>query len=205
VTVLELAQAEREELADFLATLTPEQWGHPTLCGGWTVRDVAAHTMSFEDVSIGTLATRFLRGRFQTDRINDLALAELADLSTDELVAMIRSHARPTGLGAAAGGRAALTDNMIHQQDIRRPLGLPRTIAPEALTAALDFARRSPLLRGARRTLGVRLVATDLDWSAGDGPEARGPGEALLMAMTGRGDALGDLSGPGVGPLSARL
>ena len=47
------------------------------------------------------------------------------------------------------------------------------------------------------RTRGLRLVATDIDWSHGGGPEVRGPGEALLMAMAGRGDALKDLSGPG--------
>jgi uncharacterized protein (TIGR03083 family) len=205
VTVLELARDERLALADLLADLTPEQWEHDTLCTGWTVRDVAAHTMSFEGVGLGALVRRFVRGRLQTDRINELALADLAGLSTTELVAMIRTHAVPAGLGAAAGGRAALTDNMIHQQDIRRPLGMPRTIGAEALTTALDFARRSPLLRGGRRTRGVRLVASDLEWTAGKGPEVCGPGEALLMVMTGRAAALADLSGPGVEGLAARL
>jgi hypothetical protein len=40
-------------------------------------------------------------------------------------------------------------------------------------------------------------VATDLDWSRGGGPSVRGRGEALLMVMAGRGDALKDLGGPG--------
>ena len=51
---------------------------------------------------------------------------------------------------------------------------------------------------------GLRLRATDLDWSAGDGPEVAGPGEALALAMTGRGVALADLSGEGVAVLEAR-
>ena len=34
---------QRADLADFLDTLTPEQWETPSLCDGWTVRDVAAH------------------------------------------------------------------------------------------------------------------------------------------------------------------
>jgi hypothetical protein len=33
---------------------------------------------------------------------------------------------------------------------------------------------------------GVRLIATDLDWTRGKGPEARGTAEAVLMMMAGR-------------------
>ena len=33
---------------------------------------------------------------------------------------------------------------------------------------------------------GVRLIATDLDWARGQGPEARGKAEAVLMALAGR-------------------
>ena len=99
----------------------------------------------------------------------------------------------------------ALTDNMIHQQDIRRPLQLARRIPPERLRAALDFARYAPTIRGAWRVRGVRLVADDLDWSHGRGPEVRGSGEALLMAMAGRRAALDDLSGPGQPKLAQRL
>ena len=61
-------------------------------------------------------------------------------------------------------GRA---DNMIHHQDIRRPLGLSRQIPSERLLVALKFARTAPLIRGAWRARGMRLQATDVDWSAG--------------------------------------
>jgi hypothetical protein len=50
----------------------------------------------------------------------------------------------------------------------------------------------------------VRLVASDSDWSHGKGAEVRGSGEALLMAMAGRRDALKDLSGPGTTDLARR-
>ena len=141
----------------------------------------------------------------QTDRINEIAVAEMSDTSPDELVDMVRTYALPSGLGAGFGGRIALTDNMIHQQDIRRVLGITRTIPPERLVVALDFARWAPLIRGALRARGVRLVATDVDWSTGKGPEVRGPGEALLMVMAGRRDGLTDLDGPGKATLAARL
>jgi hypothetical protein len=54
-------------------------------------------------------------------------------------------------------------------------------------------------------THGLELVATDLDWRHGSGPEVAGPAEALLMAIAGRPDALGDLDGPGAPLLVERM
>lgn len=201
----DMARDERLDFADFLAGLTPDQWGAPTLCERWSVREVAAHVVSFEGMSPRQLAARFLQGRLQTDRINALGVADYADRSPDDLVALLRAHAEPRGLGAGFDGRIALTDNMIHQQDIRRALALPRIIPPARLRVALDFARFAPLIRGAWRARGLRLAATDLDWSHGTGPEVRGTGEAVLMAMAGRQDAVRDLDGPGAATLAARL
>lgn len=205
MTYAELVRGEREDFADFLAGLTDDQWDRPTLCAGWSVRYVALHCVSFEGVPPLALAVRFVKGRLQTDRINALAVSDLAHLSTTEVVAMFRDNAEPHGLTAGFGGRIALTDNMIHQQDIRRPLALARTIPPERLRVALDFVRYAPTIRGAWRARGVHLMATDLDWSYGKGPEVSGPGEALLMVMAGRRDALRDLDGPGTAALAARL
>jgi hypothetical protein len=94
---------------------------------------------------------------------------------------------------------------MIHQQDIRRPLAIPRVIEPQRLRVALDFALTAPRILGAWRARGVRLVATDLDWSHGKGDEVRGTGEALLMAMAGRRAALDDLEGPGKAKLAQHI
>lgn len=94
---------------------------------------------------------------------------------------------------------------MIHQQDIRRPLGLHRSIPPDRLRAALEFAKTAPVIRGSWHRRGLRMVATDLDWSAGTGPEVHGPGEALLLAISGRSASVEELSGPGVPTLRPRL
>jgi len=201
---LELARAEREDFARFLETLTPQQWEAPTLCDKWNVRQVAAHAISFDELSGGQLVGRFVKGLLIVDRINDVGIADYADRSPEQLVALIREYAHPHGLTAGFGGRIALTDNMIHQQDIRRALDLPRTIPAERLRTALDFSLYAPTIRGAWRARGVRLVADDSDWSHGKGAEVRGPGEALLMAMAGRRDALKDLSGPGMTDIAQR-
>ena len=202
---LELARAEREDFAAFLESLSPEQWQAPTLCDEWNVREVAAHAISFDELGPVKLVRRFLSGLLIVDRINDVGVADYADRSPEQLVELIRAYARPHGLTAGFGGRIALTDNMIHQQDIRRPLNIPRTIPAERLLVALDFSLYAPTIRGAWRARGLRLVATDGGWSHGGGPGVRGPGEALLMVMAGRGDALKDLSGPGMDKLARRM
>jgi uncharacterized protein (TIGR03083 family) len=200
-----MARDEREEFAAFLEGLTPQQWESPTLCDRWRVRDVAIHTVSYDELSTRGLVARFLKGRLSSDRINAIGVADYADRTPEQIVALIRANPEPHGLTGGFGGRIALTDGMIHQQDIRRPLGIPRAIDPERLRTALDFVRFAPTIRGAWRARGVRLVATDIDWSYGKGDEVRGTGEALLMAMAGRRAALSDLEGPGKAKLAQHI
>jgi uncharacterized protein (TIGR03083 family) len=200
-----LATEERSDLAALAAELSPAQWEAPTLCGQWRVRDVVAHTISFDDLSPAQLAVVFAKGRLSVNRINAIGVAAYADHSTEQLCELVRARVRPSGLAAGSGGRLALTDNMIHHQDIRRPLGLAREIPEDRLRAALQFARTAPLIRGAWRARGVRLVATDIDWTAGTGPVVSGTGEALLMAMAARPAAIADLDGPGAAAIAARI
>jgi uncharacterized protein (TIGR03083 family) len=198
-----LAHDERADLADLLATLTPEQWDGPTLCTRWRVRDVVAHVISYEELSKAGLVGRFLRGGLAPDRVNAAGVCDYADRSPDELVALLRDHLTPHGLTAGFGGRIALTDGLIHHQDIRRALDQPRTIPAERLRVALDFGRTAPTIHARSRIRGLRLVATDLDWSTGDGPIVEGPAEPLLMAIAGR-PTTDELSGPGTPTLADR-
>ena len=107
---------------------------------------------------------------------------------------------------AGFGGRVALTDNMIHQQDIRRALDIPRTIPAERLRIALDFSLIRPddprCMAGARRAARRPPTSTGRTARALD---VQGTGEALLMAMAGRSDALKDLTGPGKDKLAQRM
>ncbi|RRQ25296.1 maleylpyruvate isomerase family mycothiol-dependent enzyme [Rhodococcus sp. Eu-32] len=199
-----LASAERSDFADLLEGLTSEQWSSPSLCSGWSVKDVAAHTISFDVLDRRGLIQRYVEARFAPARINQLGVDSLASSQPDELVEVFRRHERPTGLTAGFGGRIALVDGLIHQQDVRRPLGLHRIIDSDRLLVALRFALYAPPIRGAVRLRGLALSATDLDWSHGRGPTVRGPAEALLMAMTGRRHATADLHGPGLATLASR-
>lgn len=202
-TLMELAYDERVELAEYLASLTPHEWTMQSLCRDWTVKDVVAHVVSYEGLSRLGLAMRFLRGRIV--RANEVGVREFAPLSPVELVDFLRRHLRPTGLTAAFGGMIGLVDGTVHHQDIRRALGHPRVVPAERLERILPLVPGNPRLGAGRRIRGLRLAATDVRWQHGDGQEVTGPGEALLMAMTGRADALAELSGPGCSTLAGRM
>jgi uncharacterized protein (TIGR03083 family) len=131
------------------------------------------------------LVRRFIKGGFWPPRVNAVGVAEYAVRSPEQLTELMRACIPPRGLTSAFGGMIALVDGMIHQQDIRRPLGLPRTIPEQRLRTVLDYALTSPAIRGARRARGVRLIATDLDWAHGSGPDVTGSGEALLITDGG--------------------
>ena len=192
-------------MADFLGSLRPEQWDHPSLCRGWRIRDVAAHVISYEDHGQADLARRLVRARLRPGRLNEVALAEYNQRDPQELVEFLRAHVTPQGATARFGGGVGLVDGLIHHQDMRRPLGLRREIPAERLRYALPFAVTAPPLRGFWTARGVRLVATDVDWSRGKGPEARGPAEAVLMVLAGRPGVAGELAGPGASVLQQRL
>jgi hypothetical protein len=70
---------------------------------------------------------------------------------------------------------------------------------------ALRTALIAPDVGGIWRVRGVRLVATDLSFSAGAGLEVRGAAEALLMTIAGRRGVVAELAGPGQAKLARRI
>lgn len=203
--VMTLASDERRDLADFLATLTPGQWEVQSLCENWTVREVVVHVVGYDELGLRRTGARLVRGRFSLSRTNRIGVDAHAETLPAEVLALLRTHLRPRGFTAAFGGRVGLTDGLIHHQDIRRVLGAPRQVPAERLLVALPFSLWAVPLPSRRDVRGLRLVATDLDWAHGQGPEVTGTGEALLMAIAGRSAALADLDGPGTPVLAERV
>jgi len=202
-TLMGMARAKRADLAAFLATLTPQQRDTPSLCSGWSVKDVVAHMISYEELDSIGLLKRFAKGRIV--RANQVGVDEFAALSPQQLIEFLGNHLTPRGLTAAFGGMIALVDGTIHHQDIRRSPHAPRTVPADRLTRVLRLVPNNPRLGAWHRIRGLRLRATDVEWANDRGPEVTGPGEALLMAMAGRPAAFTDLSGPGRVTLAARL
>ena len=205
LNLMALAEEERAELIALLRDLTPSQWEAPSLCTQWRVRDVATHLVSYDELSKTQTVTTFLRGGLRPTKVNEIALNKYRDLDTDQISDLLARNQRPRGLSSGFKGGIALTDGTIHHQDIRRALNLPRVIPEHRLVPVLDFSLGAPTLPSKNNSHGLRLVATDVDWSSGEGPEVTGPGEALLMAVAGRSHALDELDGDGLPALQERV
>jgi uncharacterized protein (TIGR03083 family) len=202
-SLMDLAYEERVDLAAFLKSLAPQDWTAPTLCEKWTVKDVVAHVVSYEELTPFALARRFAKGRILY--ANEVGVQEFTPLSPQQLLEFLGRHLRPQGLTAAFGGMIGLVDGTIHHQDIRRALQRPRHVPVDRLQRILPLVPSNPRLGAGRRIRGLRLVAIDVDWCHGNGPEVTGTAEALLLAMTGRRQAVGELSGAGQPTLAARV
>ena len=206
-------QLRLEELAaisELLAGLTDSQWDHPSLCEGWRVRDVISHMCVGYTTPMGTMVAKLARYRFNVPLASkEESIAYGSAHTPAEILAVFdRIHRDKVrnGIARVIKPRESLVDHIVHHQDIRRPLGLPRPMPTERLLAALDVAPSLGGFVGARkRAAGLRLVSSDLEWSHGDGPEVHGTGEAILLGLCGRPVALDELTGPGVDSLRTRV
>ena len=199
-----------EENADFSAylhTLAPEDWEQQSLCEGWRVRDVVGHILYGNELNLMTLPAKLARYGFSSDRSGKAySIARAEGRSPADLVRDFDERNPWAGTCRVFPPRLTLLDRLVHHQDIRRALGHGRTIPEERLLASLDGTPTlGSVFKAKGRTAGLRLEATDVGWVWGDGPTVTGPGEALLMAMLGRGQALADLGGDGLATFTARL
>ena len=195
----DLIADERRALADLVDGLNDEQLTAPSLCDGWTVKQVAAHVMVGPTASLREVTGAMVRSRFVFDRANDRLAKARDGLSRDELTARMRDYADSTFSPPGMDWRAPLTDVLIHSQDIAVPLGIAFERPVESWRYALDLLTgpKTGKAFGARTRPPTRLVATDLDWISGDGPEVRGPAAALALALAGRSRGWESLEGPG--------
>ena len=193
--------AERRALAADLQRLNEDQWSTPSLCSGWTVREVLAHMSAAADMTLPSFFAKLLGSGFRFEGVQEKGIsAELGGSAADTLdrfASLADSKRRPPG-----PTDVMLGETIIHAQDIRAPLGIQHDYPTDAVVQAADFFKGSNLLIGTKRRIaGITLRATDADWSHGTGPEVSGPILALVMAMTGRATAVDELSGEGVAKL----
>jgi len=205
---------QRTRTVDLLEGLSTDQWDHPSLCEGWTVRHVAAHLTLQQQAIRDAVAfiahhPRMLRSVTLNATIHDSAVLQAQLLSSQEVIARIRAMIGSRRHNAFVTPLETLTDILVHGQDIALPLGLDLTIRPAAgeLAATRRWDTRGTWLAMVNRRLpldGYRLTATDITWTRGHGPEVVGPIGALLLLLTGRDAALEQLTGAGADDLRSR-
>jgi len=201
----QMIEEERASLVDALAALPDADWDKPSLCPGWTVREVVGHLIATASMTppkfFGKLVTSgFNFGKLTSKEIEHHTAGRTNAELVDTLRSKIKARTAPPG-----PTMSWLGETIVHGEDIFRALGGYRPHRAEHVVAVADFYRGSNMLIGAKKRIdGVTLRATDTEWQHGTGPEASGPVIALLLAMTGRKAALDDLSGDGVAVLRQR-
>ena len=196
--------AERGALADDLADLSPQQWQTPSLCEGWTVREVLAHQSGTASMTTPKFLARLAAAAFSFPRFANREIRRHLGDSPRATLAEFRDRQHSTS--CPPGPKVTwLGEVIVHSEDIRRPLGISHGYPPAAVREVIDFYAGSDLILGTKsRIKELRLNATDDDWSHGQGPLVEGRLIDLLMAATGRGVACESLTGDGVSTLRLR-
>lgn len=194
---------ERAAAVKLLESLTSAEWEHASLCAGWRVREVAAHLTLGPGMRIGGAVVEFARARGSFNRMVDSTARRKAAAPTGQLVADLRGLVGDRRLAPGQTLADALMDVQVHTQDIAVALGIDQPMALDAAraSAAHLWGMRFPF-RPRKRLRGFRIVATDVDWTGGDGAEISGPVAALLPLLAGRTATLPRLHGAGVAALA---
>ena len=170
--VLHLFLSERNALLELLSSLTPDEWAAPTVCGGWSVKDVSYHLLG-NDISI-------LKNRDEPAHNNEMAWKDLVvfinrqnflwveagrRISTPVLIDFLRLTGEQTteyfntrdlsSMGRAvswAGTEPApvwldlareYTERWVHQQHIRDAVNTPGMKEPAFLSPVLNIFTRA--------------------------------------------------------------
>ena len=193
-------------LADFFDGLDEDQLQTRSLCDAWTVREVLGHLVMPLTGTVRGFLLQVVRARGSLNRASEAVAGELSRRPVRELTSLLRDNADLHGKAPGVGPMGQMADGCVHLRDCARPLGLRDDVSLDDWRMVLDWVPSGvPGLVPRRRLDGIRLVATDQEWSNGTGREVTGPSEALAMAVTGRTVALNDLHGSGVDLLRQRL
>ena len=198
---------QRRRLAGLLEDLSEQEWQHPSLCRGWTVRQVAAH-IALQNTTWSMMPRAVLdmvRSGGMNGAIHAMACRHATN-PTGQIIAEIRDRIGVWRPLPSVTYRDTAVDYLVHAQDIAIPLGRRLDMPADAAVVAANRVWTSDRMFHARKKLaGYRLVATDTTWSAGQGQEVTGSISALLLLLTGRPAALARLSGAGAAALAERI
>jgi uncharacterized protein (TIGR03085 family) len=202
--VTRYAKSERAALVDTLEAVGPDA---PTLCTGWTTRDLAAHLLLRErhPVAAAGILVSPLAG-YAERRQKSIARRDFAKLLAELRHPPLWS---PTS-NPLADEAFNLLEMYIHHEDVRRaqPGWRPRAIDPGLSGALWNVVRRTGRLALRRFRAAVVIDAPEHERiSAGaGGPEVcvRGKPEELAIFLSGR-QAAADVTLTGPDELTERL
>jgi uncharacterized protein (TIGR03085 family) len=193
-----IASFERSALATLLDEVGPDA---PTLCEGWTTRDLAAHLVTRErrgDAALG-LALKPLAKHMESVQ------RSYARRPYDELVKKVRGGAPLWSAFALPGLDRLLntTEYFVHHEDVRRaqPGWEPRTLPAAVQDGLWQAVKARAKLSFNGTTFGVTLARPGGETTVASSGEPMAvltgePAELLLYLFGRRDHARVDLSGP---------
>jgi len=198
-----MTRNEAEALLEYMREVPEERWATGTVCHPWSVKHLVAHLTALSNQTLANFAKRMVITGFNFQKVVDGDLQKYLQPKQEMLATFESSIRNPTTPKML--DKVALGEFMVHGEDIRRALG-DRGEHPSQHVAALGkgYAESKKPLNGRMRTRGLSLRATDGEFAWGDGPEVAGAGIDLLLAISGRADALNHCEGEGVETLRSR-
>ena len=150
----EMIKKERTSLADALDGLAPADWDKPSLCTGWTVREVVAHMIATALMTPPRFFGKLIGTGFNFQALTRKDIDQVsAGRSDADLVALYRS--RVDTRNAPPGPAASwLGETIVHGEDVFRALGGYRDHPVDHVVAVADFYKESNLLIGAKNRIG---------------------------------------------------
>ena len=170
--------AERSEQADLLATLRPDQWDAPTLCAGWRVREVVAHTTMPFRASVGRTLVELVKARGRFNRMADrCARRDAAQMTSTQLLAALRDNVAHPWKPPGGGALGALSHDVIHGLDITVALraGPPGSTGPGGDGSRRADAKEHRVLRHGPHRRGVASDRPRLESRGGNARTRAGP------------------------------
>lgn len=191
---MSVARDERVLLCDLFAEVGPDQ---PTLCGGWTTRDLAAHLVVRErrPDAAGGILVKPLAGYL--DRVQ----RKVAAKPWDELIRLVRTGPPVLSPYLLLDNLLNTTEFFVHHEDVRRaqPGWEPRPADAKRDPALWTAVTRVGRMMFRRSPVGVALrTPNGRETMVKRGPTTvsvvGAPGEVLLFAF-GRDQARVDFDG----------
>ena len=199
----------RRVIARLFSTLDEGQLGTPSLCVGWSCRDVLGHLVMCIDLGLPRFLVEVARDRGRAGTTSDRLARAYGRRPLPELLEVLQVRSGDAVSQPGVGVHGPFADSCIHMRDVAIPLGLPTTPPAADWGEVLEFlttsrARAAGFLpRG--RLDGLRITAEDHAYEWGDGAVVTGSSEALALSLTGRPASLDALAGPGAAILRQRV
>ena len=188
----------RCEFADRVESLDEGASDSQSWCAGWRVRDVVGHLVHLAEATQLSIVRDVIKGGLRPDRALSKVARGLGDEGVPELARRLRAAADGRFHVLGTPRAVALGEVLVHSADALRALGLELDAPPQDVVPVLDgYWRVGRVAFHAAPQRGRGLVATDVDWTRGQGPEVTGRAIDLLLLIANRRQVVSSLSGPG--------